>query len=119
MPAALPLVGSFFGVFRAAGDIRRAYGVRGLFQGHSATLIRIFPYAAIKFMAYEQIKHRIMPTKESQTAFRNMLAGSLAGICTVEIYTSYRCSYSNSARLHLGLLFIPVRFAASASSLRS
>ncbi|TPX70353.1 hypothetical protein SpCBS45565_g01779 [Spizellomyces sp. 'palustris'] len=71
--------GTFFGVFRAASDIKRAYGVRGLFQGHSATLLRIFPYAAIKFMAYEQIKHRIMPTKESQSAFRNMIAGSLAG----------------------------------------
>ncbi len=29
------------------------HGLRGLFQGHSATLLRIFPYAAIKFMAYE------------------------------------------------------------------
>lgn len=29
----------------------------GLFQGHSATLLRIFPYAAIKFMAYDQIEH--------------------------------------------------------------
>jgi hypothetical protein len=28
----------------------------GLFQGHSVTLIRIFPYAAIKFVAYEQYR---------------------------------------------------------------
>ena len=27
----------------------------GLFQGHSATLLRIFPYAAVKFMAYDQV----------------------------------------------------------------
>ncbi|KAI9017150.1 mitochondrial carrier domain-containing protein [Gaertneriomyces semiglobifer] len=79
--------GTFFGVFRAAGDIHRAYGVRGLFQGHSATLLRIFPYAAIKFMVYEQIKHRITPTKESQTAFRNFINGSVAG-CT-SVFFSY------------------------------
>ncbi|KAG5457568.1 MAG: hypothetical protein BJ554DRAFT_2376 [Olpidium bornovanus] len=36
--------------------IGRESGVRGLFQGNSATLMRIFPYAAIKFMAYEQFK---------------------------------------------------------------
>ncbi|KAI9094645.1 mitochondrial carrier protein LEU5 [Phlyctochytrium arcticum] len=79
--------GTFFGVFRAAGEIHKEYGSRGLFQGHSATLLRIFPYAAIKFMAYEQIKHRIMPTKESQTAFRNLIAGSIAG-CT-SVFFSY------------------------------
>lgn len=27
--------------------------MRGLLQGHTATLARIFPYAGIKFMAYE------------------------------------------------------------------
>lgn len=28
----------------------------GLYQGHSVTLLRIFPYAAIKFVAYEQYR---------------------------------------------------------------
>jgi solute carrier family 25 (mitochondrial carrier protein), member 16 len=48
-------LGTWTGVFRAARDIKRYDGVRGLFQGHSATLLRIFPYAAIKFMAYDQV----------------------------------------------------------------
>ena len=30
-------------------------------------------------MAYEQIKHIMMPTKDLQTPIRNMIAGSLAG----------------------------------------
>lgn len=30
--------------------------MRGLFQGHSATLLRIFPYAGIKFMAYDWLE---------------------------------------------------------------
>ncbi|KAJ3569834.1 hypothetical protein NP233_g4794 [Leucocoprinus birnbaumii] len=49
--------GTFVGTFRAGHDIYRQAGFRGLFQGHSATLIRIFPYAAIKFMAYDQVHH--------------------------------------------------------------
>jgi len=48
------MIGTWFGAFRASKDIYAETGVRGLLQGHSATLIRIFPYAAIKFMAYER-----------------------------------------------------------------
>jgi solute carrier family 25 protein 16 len=40
----------------AGRDIYKNAGFMGLFQGHSATLIRIFPYAAIKFVAYEQYR---------------------------------------------------------------
>ncbi|KAI8903492.1 mitochondrial carrier domain-containing protein [Gorgonomyces haynaldii] len=66
--------------------IYRTNGLNGLFQGHSATLLRIFPYAAIKFMAYEQIKMIVMPTKQDATAFNKFLAGSLAG-CTSVFFT--------------------------------
>ena len=45
------------GVFKASKEIYSSNGVRGLFQGHSASLMRILPYAAIKFVAYEQIRH--------------------------------------------------------------
>lgn len=50
-------LGTWLGVFRASKDIYAETGVRGLLQGHSATLLRIFPYAAIKFMAYEKFHH--------------------------------------------------------------
>ena len=52
----LPL-GSWSGAFRAVSKIYNEGGVRGLLQGHSATLLRIFPYAAIKFMAYDQLEN--------------------------------------------------------------
>lgn len=55
-PIVLQSLGTFSGVFKAARDIVKHTGSRGLFQGHSVTLIRIFPYAAIKFVAYEQYK---------------------------------------------------------------
>jgi len=51
------LSGTFVGTFRAGHEIYRLSGLRGLFQGHSATLIRIFPYAAIKFMTYDQVHY--------------------------------------------------------------
>ncbi|KAI8146856.1 mitochondrial carrier domain-containing protein [Fennellomyces sp. T-0311] len=58
-------------------------GVRGLFQGHSVTLIRIFPYAAIKFVAYEQYRAILMPSKARETGARQFIAGSVAGVTSV------------------------------------
>ncbi|KAJ3282987.1 mitochondrial carrier [Rhizoclosmatium globosum] len=78
---------SFLGVFRAIRDIHSVYGVPGLFQGHSATLLRIFPYAAIKFMTYEQYKTLIMPRKEDETPMRRLVAGSMAGVSS--LFASY------------------------------
>jgi solute carrier family 25 protein 16 len=49
--------GHWTGVFRAARVIYADAGVRGLLQGHSATLVRVFPYAAIKFMTYDVARH--------------------------------------------------------------
>lgn len=50
-------VGTWSGTFRAVSEIYRNGGMRGLLQGHSVTLLRVFPYAAIKFMAYDQVHH--------------------------------------------------------------
>lgn len=58
------------GLFQAMEDIRRKDGIRGLFQGHSATLLRIFPYAAIKFLAYDQA-HHVRPPRLRVCAYRN------------------------------------------------
>ncbi|KAL7340457.1 mitochondrial carrier domain-containing protein, partial [Rhodotorula toruloides] len=74
--------GTWTGVFKASKAIYAETGVRGLLQGHSATLIRIFPYAAIKFMAYDELHRVLMPTPEAETSGRRFLAGSLAGIIT-------------------------------------
>lgn len=42
------------GLYHAMKAILAAQGLRGLFQGHLATLLRIFPYAGVKFMAYDK-----------------------------------------------------------------
>ncbi|CAG9936926.1 unnamed protein product [Clonostachys rosea f. rosea IK726] len=75
--------GSWFGVATAMKDIYHQDGSRGLFRGHSATLLRIFPYAAIKFLAYEQIRSIIIPSHKHETSLRRLLSGSLAGVTSV------------------------------------
>ena len=75
--------GSWFGVVKAMRDIHKQDGARGLFRGHSATLLRIFPYAAIKFLAYEQIRSVIIAGPAQETPLRRLLSGSLAGITSV------------------------------------
>jgi len=75
--------GSWFGVVKAMRDIYAADGSRGLFRGHSATLLRIFPYAGIKFLAYEQIRHVFIKDKSQETPGRRFASGSLAGIASV------------------------------------
>ncbi|KAG6024280.1 hypothetical protein E4U41_001825 [Claviceps citrina] len=75
--------GSSFGVATAMKDIYLSEGGTGLFRGHSATLLRIFPYAGIKFLAYEQIRAKLIPQPQYETALRRLLSGSLAGVTSV------------------------------------
>ena len=64
-------------------DIYRGDGMYGLFRGHSATILRIFPYASIKFLAYEQVRALIIPNKRYETPLRRLLSGSAAGVTSV------------------------------------
>lgn len=75
--------GSWFGVATAMRDIYRQDGTKGLYRGHSATLLRIFPYAGIKFIAYDQIRAAIIPSRQYETPLRRLLSGSLAGVTSV------------------------------------
>ena len=64
-------------------DIQQNEGAFGLYRGHSATLLRIFPYAAIKFVAYEQIRAVLITSRQEETPFRRFTSGSLAGMTSV------------------------------------
>ena len=48
--------GTFGGVFRALSVVSSKEGPWAHFKGHTATLARIFPYAALQYMSYEQFK---------------------------------------------------------------
>lgn len=69
----LHLPGTWSGAFRAGTQIYKDSGVLGLFQGHSATLLRIFPYAAIKFMAYDQVHDVRLPSPRSDPLARSLI----------------------------------------------
>ena len=43
----------------------------------------MFPYAGIKFLAYEQFRAAIIPSKAKETPVRRFISGSLAGITSV------------------------------------
>lgn len=75
--------GSYRGMWEAMKNIYNSDGIRGLYQGHSATLLRIFPYAGVKFVVYEQIRSFLIPNDDYETAARRFMAGSLSGIVSV------------------------------------
>ena len=75
--------GTFGGFIDAGKRIWKTDGVMGLYQGNSVTLLRIFPYAAIKFVAYEQIRTFLIPNDSYETAARRFMAGSLSGLASV------------------------------------
>ncbi|OCK78904.1 mitochondrial carrier, partial [Lepidopterella palustris CBS 459.81] len=75
--------GKWTGVPIAMKDIWLQDGPRGLFKGHSATLLRIFPYAGIKFLAYEQIRAHFIRDRSQETPVRRFISGSMAGCVSV------------------------------------
>ncbi|KAK8079571.1 Mitochondrial carrier protein LEU5 [Apiospora hydei] len=74
---------SWVGLARALRDIYGRDGIMGLFRGHSATLLKIYPYAAIKFVAYEQYRAFIVGNRAQETWGRRFTAGALAGVTSV------------------------------------
>ncbi|KAI1097926.1 mitochondrial carrier protein LEU5 [Jackrogersella minutella] len=76
--------GSWAGFGIAIRDIYAHDGITGLFRGHSATLLKIYPYAAIKFVAYEQYRAFIIGSnRQNETWIRRFATGALAGVSSV------------------------------------
>lgn len=101
--------GRWLGVLHAGQRLVRSGGVFALFQGHSATLLRIFPYAAIKYMAYDLMHGLLMPNRGDETSFRLFLAGSSSGVLSV--FVTYplelirvRLAFDTNQRPHPGSL---------------
>lgn len=84
-PAMVAYSGRLSGIFGALHSIYKTTGFLGLYRGHSAMLLRIFPYAAINFYSYEYFKSILYGTKtaESVVWWKRLLAGSLAGAVAV------------------------------------
>lgn len=83
----LAFLGKLHGVFGAVKRIYKTSGIRGLYRGHSATLARIFPYAAINFAAFEEFKHLLGTESKGTTPlpWKKLIAGSMAGSVAVSV----------------------------------
>ncbi|KYR00169.1 mitochondrial substrate carrier family protein [Tieghemostelium lacteum] len=70
-------------VYSSIKKIINKEGFKGLWRGNTATITRVFPYAAVQFLSYETIKKNII---NNNTPLNNFIAGSSAGgiavLCT-------------------------------------
>eukprot|EP00899_Mesostigma_viride_P002434 jgi/Mesvir1/12191/Mv00428-RA.1 len=74
------------GVAGSLSKIVRTEGLLGLYRGNSASVIRIVPYAAVHFMAYEQYRDILVASGLQDTPRLDLLAGSVAG-CSAVVLT--------------------------------
>lgn len=79
--------GTWLGTASAMKNIYNQSGSRGLFRGHSVTLLRIFPYAGIKFLAYEQVRAVVIKDESQETPVRRFMSGSIAG--SISVFFTY------------------------------
>ncbi|MQM05148.1 hypothetical protein Taro_037953 [Colocasia esculenta] len=76
------------GIFQTMKKMKKHDGVLGFYKGNGASVLRIVPYAALHFMAYEQYRCWILNNCPSlgTGSFIDLLAGSAAGgtavLCT-------------------------------------
>nr|GAT56299.1 mitochondrial carrier protein [Mycena chlorophos] len=72
--------GTWRGPVFAMQHIVRTQGFRGLFQGHTLTLARAIPHAAIGYTVYDKVSARLMPDEEHKTSGRRLVAGAITGM---------------------------------------
>lgn len=72
-----------YGVFGGFRAIYRNEGFLGYYKGNGAMMVRIFPYAAIQFMSYEQYKRLLRPHFKQDSHTSKLLAGSMTGVTAV------------------------------------
>lgn len=70
-------------IFNAFQAIYKNEGFLGYYKGNGAMMVRVFPYAAIQFMSYEQYKRLLKPFFERNSHFGKLLAGSMTGVTAV------------------------------------
>ncbi|KAI5154786.1 Graves Disease Carrier Protein [Manis pentadactyla] len=67
------------GVFSTLCAVPQKEGYLGLYKGNGAMMIRIFPYGAIQFMAFEHYKTLITTKLGISGHVHRLMAGSMAG----------------------------------------
>ncbi|KAJ7188763.1 mitochondrial carrier [Mycena filopes] len=77
--------GSWRGAVNALQYISQTQGLRGLYQGHTLTLARAIPHAAVGYTVYEKVSKWLMPTPDYETSLRRLTAGALTGISAMPL----------------------------------
>lgn len=75
----------FRGIGSSLARIGREEGLLGYFKGNGTNVVRIIPYVAVQFAAYEELKKLlgIPADPRQQRPLKRLLAGGLAGVASV------------------------------------
>ncbi|KAJ8248639.1 hypothetical protein GJAV_G00244170 [Gymnothorax javanicus] len=71
------------GVLATLRAVPKKEGVLGLYKGNGAMMVRIFPYGAIQFMAFDNYKKLLSKRLGISSHIHRLMAGSLAGMTAV------------------------------------
>ncbi|KAI7805981.1 putative graves disease carrier protein [Triplophysa rosa] len=71
------------GVFATLTAVPKKEGFLGLYKGNGAMMIRIFPYGAIQFMAFDNYKKFLSTQLGISGHIHRLMAGSMAGMTAV------------------------------------
>ncbi|XP_014776178.1 solute carrier family 25 member 16 isoform X1 [Octopus bimaculoides] len=73
------------GVFSSLQHVIHKEGFLGLYKGNGVQMLRIFPYSAIQFGAYEEFKKILKSVTNCHTHIVKLTAGSLAGMVALVV----------------------------------
>ncbi|XP_028280039.1 solute carrier family 25 member 16 [Parambassis ranga] len=71
------------GVFATLQAVPKKEGILGLYKGNGAMMVRIFPYGAIQFMAFDKYKKLLSKRIGISGHIHRLMAGSMAGMTAV------------------------------------
>ncbi|XP_038148833.1 graves disease carrier protein [Cyprinodon tularosa] len=71
------------GVFSTLTAVPKKEGILGLYKGNGAMMVRIFPYGAIQFMAFDKYKKLLNTRIGISGHIHRLMAGSMAGMTAV------------------------------------
>ncbi|KAM4592169.1 solute carrier family 25 member 16 [Odontesthes bonariensis] len=71
------------GVFSTLTAVPKKEGILGLYKGNGAMMVRIFPYGAIQFMAFDKYKKLLSKRIGISGHIHRLMAGSMAGMSAV------------------------------------
>ncbi|KAM4598866.1 solute carrier family 25 member 16 isoform 1-T4 [Fundulus diaphanus] len=71
------------GVYSTFTAVPKKEGILGLYKGNGAMMVRIFPYGAIQFMAFDKYKKLLSKRIGISRHIHRLMAGSMAGMTAV------------------------------------